>query len=274
LSSAGQVSEDTSFPASEDRQGHLVDRPAGPSSLSALCHEFCDLAFSAQRPSSLRSTKDQIQQGETEDHPAQNEAIKDVLTRMCFDAGIEDSFNLQSDHVPIRLPPKQFLLTIQTQYFQQADYTTDIFVQSCFWSNVERIYSRPFTPADEPWAICLNTIILLVLGSESTAEGNDPLAGSQFAQPFLLTIRTALSNPRVLMAPKLVNIQALALLVSTQSWLWIHDVQFVAMISNCPQRALLPSPTIPQNSPSQSLPKPVFLLGRWVFIKSPRHLLA
>jgi len=138
---------------------------------------------------------------------------------MCFEAGIEDSFNLQSDHVTIRLPPKQFLLTIQTQYFQQADYTTDIFVQSCFWSNVERIYSRPFTPADEPWAICLNTIILLVLGSESIAEGNDPLAGSQFAQPFLLTIRTALSNPRVLMAPKLVNIQALALLVSTQLWL-------------------------------------------------------
>jgi hypothetical protein len=218
------------LPASEDRQGHLIDRPAGPSSLSALCNEFCDLTLSTQQPSSLRLSKDQLQQGEKDDCSAQNEAVKDLLTRMCFEAGIEDSFNLQSDHVPIRLPPKQFLLTIQTQYFHQADYTTDIFVQSCFWSNIERIYIRPFTPADEPWAICLNTIILLVLGSESTAVGNDPLAGSQFVQPFLLTIRAALSNPRVLMAPKLVNIQALALLVSTLYWLWIHYMQFVAMI--------------------------------------------
>jgi hypothetical protein len=186
--------------------------------LFALCNEFCDFALSTQRSSSLRSAKDQLQQSETDDRPAENEAFKDLLTRMCFEAGIEDSFHIQSDQVPIRLPPKQFLLTIQTQYFQQADYTTDIFVQSCFWSNVERIYSRPFTPADEAWAICLNTIILLVLGSENTAEGNDPLAGSQFALPFLLTIRTALSNPRVLMAPKLVNIQALALLVSSSGY--------------------------------------------------------
>jgi hypothetical protein len=102
----------------------------------------------------------------------------------------------------------------QTQFFQQTDYATDIFVQSCFWSNVERVYSRPFTPADEAWAICFNTIILIVLGPESSNQDCDSLFGSQFVRPFLLTVRSALSNPRDLMAAKIVNVQALALLVS------------------------------------------------------------
>ncbi|KAL2012342.1 hypothetical protein VTN00DRAFT_5060 [Thermoascus crustaceus] len=131
---------------------------------------------------------------------------------MCLEAGIEESFDLPTDHINIRLPPKQFLLMVESQFFDQADYMTDIFVRSSFWSNVDRIYSRALRPADDAWAICFSTIILLVLGSECFARGNDQVLGSQFLEPFLSTIPAALSNSHILLAPKLINVQALALL--------------------------------------------------------------
>lgn len=134
-----------------------------------------------------------------------------------MEAGIESSFDVQPDPYPIRLPPKRFLVMVQTQFFQQADYATDVFVQSCFQSNVERTYSVFDPSVDEAWAICFNTIILLALASEMSTHETGPPVGSQFARPFLSTVRTALSNSGVLMAPKLINIQTLALLVGDPS---------------------------------------------------------
>ena len=192
-------------------QGNLVDHYHGPWSLFALCKEFCNTAVGEY--SNQSSSTDAHKLSKNQDGLAKNEAVK-VLSHMCLETGSEDPLDLPSDHVPTRLPPKQFLMMAQTQFFEQADYATDIFVQSCFWYNVERVYSQPFTSADEAWAICFNTIILLALGSETSSQGNDPLVGSQFAQPFLSTVRTAVSNPQVFMTPILVNAQALALLVS------------------------------------------------------------
>lgn len=194
---------------------NLTDRYHGPCTLFALCNEFSDTLLSVQRMQTPTSTNDESQRSKKHNKPAINDANKDLLDQICLEAGIEESVDLQADRIPIRLPPKQFLLMAQTQFFQQADYATDIFVQTCFWSNMERVYSKPFTPADEAWAICFNTIILLVLGPESSTQDCDSLIGSQFVRPFLLTVRSALSNPRVLMAAKIVNVQALALLVST-----------------------------------------------------------
>lgn len=192
-------------------QGNSVDHYHGPWSLFALCKEFCNTTITEHE--AQISPHDTHEQNKKQDHLAKHEAVK-VLTHMCLETGSEEPLDLPSDHVPTRLPPKQFLLMVQSQFFEQADYTTDIFVQSCFWYNVERVYSQPFTSADEAWAICFNTIILLALGSETSSQGNDPLVGSQFAQPFLSTVRTAVSNPHVFMTPILVNVQALTLLVS------------------------------------------------------------
>ncbi|KKA23239.1 transcription factor Cys6 [Rasamsonia emersonii CBS 393.64] len=194
-------------------QGDLIDRYHGPCTLFALCKEFCDTILSERQIHCSPSSQSQPQQGEMHDGVARNEELKGLLTRLCLEAQIEETFDLPPGYNPVRLPPKQFLLMAQTQFFQQSDYTTDIFVQSNFLSNVERIYSRPFAPADEAWAICFNVVILLVLGFENPNHGsNDSLMGSQFVRPFLLTVRMALSNPRILMAPKLINVQALALL--------------------------------------------------------------
>lgn len=216
-----QPSDDTPARNPADRHAvrsekDLEDRYHGPCSLLVLCTEFRDLILSEQRKRDLRQPgNDSPSSQKKQDTTFHDEAVQGLLTRLCLEASLEDSFDHQSDHVPIRLPPKQFLLMAQAQFFERADFTTDLFVRSSFTSNIERLYSRPFNPSDEAWAICFNTIILLVLGSEnSTQHNNDPIVGSQFALPFLMTVRTALSNPQVLMAPKLINVQALALLVS------------------------------------------------------------
>lgn len=194
----------------------LTDRYHGPCTLFALCNEFSDNLLSAQleKPSNPPKAGCPRKKKQKPNTPAVEDAVKDILGHICLAAGTEEPVDLQSDLIPIRLPPKQFLLMAQTQFFQQADYATDIFMPSHFCSNVERVYSRPLTPIDEAWAICFNTIILLVLGPESSTQDCDSLIGSQFIRPFLMTVRSALSNPRVLMAAKIINVQALALLVS------------------------------------------------------------
>ena len=194
---------------------NLTDRYYGPCTLFALCNDLSDTLIPEQRIQTPNSTKNEPERSISRNGPAINQAAKGLLDQICLEAGTEDSVDLQADLIPVRLPPKQFLLMAQTQYFQQVDYATDIFVQSCFWSNVERVYSKPFTPADEVWAICFNTMILLVLGPESSSQDWDSMMSSQFVRPFFLTVRSALSNPRALMTAKLVNVQALALLVST-----------------------------------------------------------
>ena len=194
---------------------NLTDRYHGPCTLFALCNELCDTLLSVQVAQTPTSVDDGLPQSKRHNRPAINDAAKDLLGRMCLEAGIEESSDFQADFTPVRLPPKQFLLMAQTQFFQQVDYATDLFVQSRFWSNVERVYSRRLTPADEAWAICYNAIILLVLGPASLEQNCDSHIVSQFVGPFLVNIRSALCNPQVLMVAKIVNVQALALLVST-----------------------------------------------------------
>jgi hypothetical protein len=191
-------------------QGDLIDRYHGPCTLFALCKEFCDTVERQMRSASSQS---QPQQGDLQVCVARNEELKDLLSRLYLGVSVEEMFDLAPGYNPVPLPHKRFLLMAQTQFFQQADYTTDVFVQSNFLSHVERIYSLPSTLADEGWAVCFNVIMLLVLGFEHSTGSNDLLMGSQLVQPFVVTVRMALSNPRLLTAPKLINVQALTLLV-------------------------------------------------------------
>jgi Fungal specific transcription factor domain len=112
----------------------------------------------------------------------------------------------------ILLPPKQFLLMLHTRFFHQNDWNTDLFVQSHFWANVERVCNNYSPSIDEPWAIAFNTIILLSLSTDGSTNRHEPLIGSQFAQPFFSTIRAAVDKFWILMSPRLINVQTLVLL--------------------------------------------------------------
>jgi hypothetical protein len=247
----GKCAEDNPTLTPKDRhivrdRDSFIDRYHGPGTLFSLCHNFRETTFTEQRRQYLPSDDEDISSHNDEREIFRGtEDVEDLLIHLCLEACPEE-FPLtgQLEYVPIRLPPKQFLLVIQAQFFHQVNYATDIFVQSYFLSNVERIYSRPFSPDDEVWAVCFKTIILLVLGFEvSPMQNNDSVFGSQFARSFLSTVRTALSNPRFLMSPKLINIQALDLLVSNSDRLKYPPSTFIDsnLREECCCSAILPA---------------------------------
>ncbi|KAI0173498.1 hypothetical protein GGR52DRAFT_388641 [Hypoxylon sp. FL1284] len=210
----------------QDGQGGLHH---GPGTLLSLCQELQDFMLSKEH--GLQPAQEQVTallNGRGED--ASNEigysrrrntqstiSVSDrsaeLLERICIIASFATPSDvLEPDHAPVKLPPKQLLLMALPQFFSQIDYSTDIFMEAHFVAQVEVIYSQPLMPTDDAWAICFNTIILLVLGSDSWTRGNDGLMTSQFALPLFQAMRTALHQARLFTTPKLVNVQALALL--------------------------------------------------------------
>ena len=214
------------FPKPIDRhivrsQDDLSDRYHGPCTLLALCNEFRDLVVGTQGQGSQTSENNEVGLGVDDGERAslsdaassRKERSNALLMTMCMSVSIEEPINLHPDNTPICLPPKQFVVMAHTTFFQQEDPTVDVFCQANFLRHVDRIYRRYLSPDDDAWALCFNIIILLVLGAEQSGSGNDPMGGSQFALPFLSTIRRTMNNLKLLMAPKLINVQALALLV-------------------------------------------------------------
>ncbi|KAJ4189604.1 hypothetical protein NW755_005608 [Fusarium falciforme] len=190
-------SDETSAAPRKDRNiardvSQSVDRYHGPSSLYTLCKEFHDDPVFG-----------------TSDHDSNDGvAVRVMLQQMLAEASKEQQLDIASDHTGICLPPRQFLNIVVGQFFKTADYATDIFTRSNFQANLDRIYSHPPRPSDEGWAVCFNVIVLLAIGKDQTSHGNSP-----FIQPFLQTLGMAVNNPRVFLTPRLVNVQALALLV-------------------------------------------------------------
>ena len=138
-----------------------------------------------------------------------DEAVHLLLERLCTSARTEEHMSIPSQHVGATLPPKHFLSTVVGQFFKNRDYATDIFVQSNFQVQMDRIYAQSLSLVDEAWAVCFSTIVLLAMRNDRTA-----LNGSSISQPFTYILQMAVNNPRIFLTPRLVNAQALALLVS------------------------------------------------------------
>ncbi|KAJ3517463.1 hypothetical protein NM208_g14698 [Fusarium decemcellulare] len=166
-----------------------VDRYHGPCSLYTLCRELHD--------DSIFETAD------GDEHVA----IRIMLQQMVAEAGQEHEFESPYAHTGICLPPRQFLNIVVGQFFKNADYATDMFLRSTFQAQLDRIYSQSLRPSDEGWAICFNVIVLLTIGKDHSNHGNSP-----FIQPFRQTLNMAINNSRIFLTPRLVNVQALALL--------------------------------------------------------------
>ncbi|GAM42124.1 C6 transcription factor [Talaromyces pinophilus] len=109
----------------------------------------------------------------------------------------------------ILLPPKSFLLMPCPLFFQQQDTIVDVFNQVLFWKNVHRVYSHPLAQPDSPWAV----IILLVLGQDQQIlTTSESVMQSQLVGPLITSTRRSSTSIKLLMAPKLIDIQALILL--------------------------------------------------------------
>ena len=171
-----------------------LDRYHGPCSLYALCKEFHDDPMFGVVEINM---------------PTHNVAPEhSILDEMLKEAGNEPHLDIPSQPVGICLPPRQFLNLVIGPFFKNTDYATDLFVRSTFQPQIDRIYSQPIAPSDEGWAVCFNVIVLLGIRREPSVQSN-----SHFIQSLFQTMRMAINNPRVFLTPRLVNVQALALLV-------------------------------------------------------------
>jgi hypothetical protein len=131
-----------------------------------------------------------------------------MLQEMLKEACNEPHLDMPCHPVDICLPHRQFINLFVGPFFKNIDYATDVFVRSNFQPHIDRIYSQPVCPSDEGWAVCFNVIVLLGIKNGPTNQGNN-----HFGQSLLRTLKMAVNNPRVFLTPRLVNVQALALLV-------------------------------------------------------------
>lgn len=176
-----------------------VEYYRGPCSLESLCCEF--RSFMRERTKSDSNSNG-------------SHTNQQILDQICASTSKLAHFQ-ESDTANTLLPPKPFLLMSCPLFFQQQDTIVDIFDQALFWKNVHRVYSRPLAQTDSPWAVCFTVIILLVLGQDQhILMTSDPVMRSQLVGPLITSIRRSSTSIRLLMAPKLINVQALILLVS------------------------------------------------------------
>ncbi|RGP80855.1 hypothetical protein FLONG3_1003 [Fusarium longipes] len=168
------------------------DHYHGPFSPYALCKEFHDDPIFG------------VPQNDTTTTAAPEYMM---LQEMLNEAANEPNLDIPPQTVEVCLPPRQFLGLVVGPFFKNTDYATDIFMRSTFQSKIDRVYSQPIGPSDEGWAICFNVIVLINIKREHTIQGN-----SHFIQSLVQTMRMAINNPRVFLTPRLVNVQALALL--------------------------------------------------------------
>jgi hypothetical protein len=103
------------------------------------------------------------------------------------------------------------------QFMSQSsqDYTLDVFVSDSLQQGVTAAYSQSQSPDTLAWAVCFNVLILLSLGAEPPQGRNMDL----FLRPYVDTLQAAVGQLQALMVPKLVYVQALALLVRTHGTL-------------------------------------------------------
>lgn len=175
---------------------HQVERYHGPWSLSAQCRRFGD-DLTAQLG-------------------IDDSGIKSLLQKMQFDCIESQDLSFYSDathaaqsDIRISLPPKQLLSIVLESFLKDPDYTTDIFHHQLVYHAMDRVYKDPSSPNADSWALCFNLIVLLSLGKEHPLDCQDP-----FVRPMLQAVQSAVRNWRLLMEPRLINIQTLSLYVS------------------------------------------------------------
>ncbi|KAL9609164.1 MAG: hypothetical protein Q9167_006041 [Letrouitia subvulpina] len=187
-------------PASSELAADAAERYCGPLPLSRLCRHFRESVVSStvHCPGSSEAGEVEL-------------TVNGLLNRMSELAVVDYSLPQEWSGDISRPAPKQHAMKAQAQFFRHVDHVTDVFVQDNFLANVNRVYAGQIHQVDEPWVICFQTIILLVLGSELLGASSSSVIGG-LASSFFLPTSVALVNARLLMAPRLINVQALILL--------------------------------------------------------------
>ncbi|KAF7179724.1 hypothetical protein CNMCM7691_008774 [Aspergillus felis] len=174
-----------------------IDRYYGPGALATLCREFQAAVSTSSASTASSSPSDTVEQH---------------LGRLILGAGDQGAASLGrcTGEMPLRLPAKRLFLLIQSQFFQRCQWAMDVFAAGLFRARVEQLYTRPLTIDDTPWVLSLHLITLLVLGLEQEEPGHQ--LDTQIHISDIFAWGVSWSERSSLMAPRLIDVQTLALL--------------------------------------------------------------
>jgi hypothetical protein len=141
------------------------------------------------------------------------DSVTELLDELYRVGSTENPICIETHNSPVQPPPRELLAMACASLFQSEDTPLDIFHQSVFWTNVERIYSSTFSACDTAWAVSFCLIILLGLCSQQGEHG----LSTDFSKPYRSTVIRSLGSTILFLTPKLINLQTLALLVSSVS---------------------------------------------------------
>jgi hypothetical protein len=141
------------------------------------------------------------------------DSLTELLDELYRVGSTENPICIETHNSPVQPPPRELLAMACASLFQSEDTPLDIFHQSVFWTNVERIYSSTFSDRDTAWAVSFCLIILLGLCSQQGEHG----LSTDFSKPYRSTVIRSLGSTILFLTPKLINLQTLALLVSSVS---------------------------------------------------------
>ncbi|KAK4902963.1 hypothetical protein LTR49_026968 [Elasticomyces elasticus] len=191
-SSSDQSSSDSLDSSDND----TVDEYHGPASLKRLCQLFRDSVTIQKLGPTTASVEDR------------HEEIEGLLDGMSQWAGLDHTVAEQLNSTVCR-PSTQKLMKASDLFFRQVNCITDVLVQDHVLKQVERVYTSAH-PFDEAWMTLFHTVILLILGAELLGTNHNSVFG--FASSLLIPGSGTLLNARLMMAPRLINVQSLILL--------------------------------------------------------------
>jgi len=137
-----------------------------------------------------------------------------------------DILDTSHDGRPLALPLRPILEAMIEPFFGYVHPILPIFCKKTLIESIETIYGGLSTGSDHAWKICLNNLILLTLipqthqrhlynTGRSSNKSDVMHSEASMIIPFIENSRRAFQNLELLLQPRLVNVQALATLVSS-----------------------------------------------------------
>lgn len=137
-----------------------------------------------------------------------------------------DNLDISHDGQPLTLPLRPILEAMIEPFFSYVHPILPILCRVTLSASIETIYGGLSTGSDHAWKICLNNIIILTLIPQTHQRHSYDIGRSSnksdvmhseasMVMPFIENSRRAFQNLELLLQPRLVNVQALATLVSS-----------------------------------------------------------
>jgi hypothetical protein len=145
-----------------------------------------------------------------------------IFLKLSRDIAAKASTDLPTDNKDPALPPKQLLISVLDGYFRYINIVTPLLERTAVEENLDRTYAEP-TP-NLAWIMIFTYIAVRCLaGRFSSLDGPiddiQSVTGPSFIKPYLANAKRVLTLLDQLMAPSLVNVQAIVALVSRSSLL-------------------------------------------------------